>query len=91
MARVFVTHKVRDYDAWKSGYDADAERRQGAGLTEVGHFHSSDDRNSFLIVWNAAMSAEEATAMVSGMLSDPELAALMEEAGVIEKPEFWVA
>ena len=37
------------------------------------------------------MSAEEATAMVSGMLSDPELAALMEEAGVIEKPEFWVA
>ncbi|MGB1699145.1 MAG: hypothetical protein ACPHRO_04260 [Nannocystaceae bacterium] len=91
MARVFITHKVRDYDAWKTGYDDDAPRREGAGLNEVGHFHTTDDRNSFLIVWDTAMSAADTTAMVTGMLGDPELAARMEEAGVLEKPEFWVA
>lgn len=29
--------------------------------------------------------------MVNGMMSDPELGRLMEEAGVLEKPDFWVA
>jgi len=91
MARVFVTHKVRNYDDWKKAYDADAERRHGAGLREVGHFHDSNDRNSFLIVWNTEHDAAEATALISGMFSNPELAGLMEQAGVIEKPEFWVA
>ena len=50
MARIFLTHKLNGYDQWKEGYDADCERRQAAGLNEGGHFLSSDDRNSFLIV-----------------------------------------
>ena len=91
MARIFMTHKVRDYDAWKRGYDADAPRRQGAGLTEIGHFHRSDDRNSFLIVWEAAMSADDTRAMMDGMLADPELGARMAEAGVLDKPSYWIA
>ncbi len=90
MARVFMSHKVRDYDQWKQGYDADAERRKGAGFSEAGRFHSSEDRNSFLIVWDADMSADDARAKVSAMIADPELAALMEEAAVLEKPEHWV-
>jgi len=91
MARIFMTHKVGDYDEWKKGYDADAERRQAAGLREAGHFHSTDDRNSFLIAWETEVSVEEATAMTTGMLNDPELAKVMEQAGVLEKPSFWVA
>lgn len=91
MARIFLTHRVRDYAEWRQGYDADAERRSGAGLSEAGHYHSADDPNEFLIVWDTEHSAEDATAMVAGMLSDPELGRLMEEAGVLEKPEFWVA
>ncbi|MAP12397.1 MAG: hypothetical protein CMQ61_10135 [Gammaproteobacteria bacterium] len=91
MARIFLTHKVKDYDEWKEGYDADGERRQAAGLIEGGHFHSSDDRNSFLIVWDTEIGIDETTAMVTGMMADEELAKLMEEAGVLEKPEFWVA
>mgnify|MGYP007063823509 CR=1 FL=1 len=91
MARIFMTHKVRNYDDWKKGYDADSERRQGAGLSEGGHFHSAGDRNSFLIAWDTKANVQEATAMVSGMIEDPDLAKLMEEAGVLEKPTFWVA
>ena len=63
MARIFLTHKVKDYDEWKEGYDADGERRQAAGLIEGGHFHSSDDRNSFLIVWDTEIGIDETTAI----------------------------
>ena len=91
MARIFLTHKVKDYDQWREGYDADRERRQAAGLKEGGHFHSGDDRNSFLIVWDTEVGVAEANDMVTGMLADESLAKLMEEAGVLEKPDFWVA
>ena len=91
MARIFLAHKVRDYDEWRGGYDADRERREAAGLIEAGHFHSANDRNSFLIVWDTEASIDEATGMVTGMLADEGLAKVMEEAGVLEKPEFWVA
>jgi hypothetical protein len=86
-----LTPKVRDYDEWKQGYNADAERRQCAGLIEAGHFHSTDDRNSFIIVWDTKVGVNDASAIASGMLADQELAKLMEEAGVLEKPSFWVA
>ncbi|MBT5218106.1 MAG: hypothetical protein HOI35_16905 [Woeseia sp.] len=91
MARIFATHKVRNYDEWKQGYDADAERRKAGGLIEAGHFHSTDDRNSFLIVWDTTGSVDDANAMASGMFADPDLAKLMEEAGVLEKPSYWIA
>ena len=91
MTTIFVSHKVRDYEEWKVGYNADEERRQEIGLTEAGHFHSSDDRNNFLIVWNTQLNPSDAEALVSGMFNNPELEALMEKAGGIEKPTFWVA
>ena len=43
MTTIFVSHKVRDYEEWKVGYNADEERRKKIGFTEAGHFHSSDD------------------------------------------------
>ena len=91
MSRIFMSHRVRDYDAWKVVYDEDQPRRAEGGLAEGGHFHSSDDRNSFLIVWEMDASVDQATTAVEGMLADPELAQLMQENGVLEKPEFWVA
>jgi hypothetical protein len=91
MTIIFVSHKVRDYDGWLVGYNADAERRQENGLTEAGHFHKCDDRNNFFIVWNTEMSRSEAEGLVNEMFNNPELEALMEEAGVLEKPNFWVA
>ncbi len=91
MARLCLTHRVRDYAEWRKEYDADAERRSGAGLSEVGYYHSADDPNQFLIVWDSEHSVEDTEAMLNGMMSDPDLARLMEEAGVLEKPDFWVA
>ena len=91
MARIFMTHRVSDYDAWKVIYDEDAPRRQEGGLREGGHFHSSDDRNTFLIVWDMEADVSGATAATEGMLADPDVAQLMQDNGVLDKPEFWVA
>ena len=91
MTTVFVSHKVRDYAAWLEGYNADSERRQATGITEGGHFHSGEDPNDFLIVWKTDMSAADALQMAHDMFNDPELEGLMAEAGVLEKPSFWVA
>ena len=91
MARIFMTHKVTDYAKWKAIYDADAERRSSAGIREAGHFHHGADQNDFIIVWDTDADHAGATAMIEGMLSDPNLGKMMEEAGVIAKPEFWVS
>ena len=52
MVRIFLTHKVKDFYQWKEGYDADRERQQAAALNTGGYSNSTDDRNSFLIVWD---------------------------------------
>ena len=90
MARIFMTHKVADYDTWKKLYDADSERRASAGLQEGGHYHCTDDRNSFLIIWDHDGGPDAARAVVDGMMNDPNLGKLMEEAGVLEKPTSWI-
>ena len=33
-ARVMVTHKIKDWDAWKKVFDADKANRINAGLTD---------------------------------------------------------
>ena len=48
-------------------------------------------RTIFLIVWDTDADQAGATAMIEGMLNDPNLGKMMEEAGVIAKPEFWVS
>ena len=91
MSRIFMSHTVADYNAWRAVYDDDAPRRAEAGIAEAGHFHSAADRNQFLIVWEMDASVDEAKAVIDGMLSDPDLGARMQEAGVLGPPEYWVA
>ena len=76
MVRIFLTHKVKDFDQWKQGYDADRERQQAAALKTGGYSNSTDDRNSFLIVWDTEVGIDETTAMATGMMADEELAEL---------------
>ena len=76
MVRIFLTHKVKDFYQWKEGYDADRERQQAAALNTGGYSNSTDDRNSFLIVWDTEVGIDETTAMATGMMADEELAEL---------------
>ena len=78
---VFLRHKVADYAAWRSVYDADAPRRTEAGLQEMGVYRDANDENTILIVWGA----QDVNAF-KAMMESPELADKMKEAGVTSAP-----
>ncbi len=85
MSQIFLTHKVKDFNAWKPFYDADKPRRQAAGLTELNVYREADDPNTVHILWESN-NLDKFNAMVN----DPGLAEAMEKAGVISKPSFVV-
>jgi hypothetical protein len=82
----FVRHEVADYDAWRPEYDADAARRMESGLEEMGVYRSADDPNMVLMMFSAADGNAAKL-----MLESEELAAKMKDAGVVSKPEAWMA
>jgi hypothetical protein len=85
MARVFINHPVADYDTWRPHFDADKSRRTASGVNDIAVLRDADNPNSVWIV------AEADAASVETLLSDPDLAKLMQEAGVTGPPEHWVA
>jgi hypothetical protein len=84
MVRLFVRHKVADYDAWRKVYDEFDETRRPMGVTDHAVFRGVDDRND-VTVWHDFADADEARAFVS---SD-ELRNAMQQAGVQGEPEVW--
>ncbi len=81
MPRAFVTHPVQDFDSWRPIYQGDAGRRQAAGLTDVALFREVGNDNNVLMVWEY----DDPSGLVA-MLSDPDLGATMEQAGVLAPP-----
>ncbi len=45
MATIFLQHRIDNYDTWKPVYDGDAERRNDAGLTEIGVYRKAGDEH----------------------------------------------
>ena len=86
MATLFVRHKVDDFGAWKAAYDAfDAERRS-MGVTSDGVYRADDDPNDVTVYHHFdSMDA------VKQFASSDRLKAVMQEAGVMGKPEIWFA
>lgn len=92
MSKVFITHRVKDYAAWKHEYDADAANMQALGFNDSGHFHTAADPNHFLITWDSELDLEEAKARVTKLFSDPDFLGFIERQGVfVDEIEFWVA
>jgi hypothetical protein len=77
-SRVIVTHRVKDWDAWKKEFDSHKQSRIDAGLTDrsVGHF--VDDTHTVTLVF-AINDMEKAKAfMASKDLKDKMAAAGVE-------------
>ncbi len=85
MPMIFARHRVADYAAWRLAYDDDVERRDAAGLREVGVYRDANDPNMVMIVFDA-----DSTDGFMQMLGSEELRAKMEEAGVVSALETWV-
>jgi hypothetical protein len=78
---VVVQHHVADYAAWKTLFDADAERRASAGILGT-HINRSVEDENLLSVYLAAKDE----ASLKSFLDSPELKAKMQEAGVDRPP-----
>lgn len=82
--RVMVTHKVKDWDAWKKVYDEDKQNRLNAGLTDRVLAYSIGDNHMVTIVFLVSdmKKAEDFS-------KSPELKAKMEAGGVEGPPSFF--
>jgi quinol monooxygenase YgiN len=84
-AGAIVLIKVKDYDAWKTAFDADMQRRKEASA--VGHGIMREVGNDKgVAIWMAVTDAQKAKAM----LDDKSLAEVQKAAGVQGKPTVYV-
>ena len=83
-SRVLVTHKVKDWDAWKKIFDADKPNRVAAGLADRAFGYSIGD-NHLVTIALAVSDMKKA----EDFSKSPELKKKMEEGGVVGPPTFF--
>jgi quinol monooxygenase YgiN len=82
MAYIFVKHKVADYNAWKSTFDAFIETRRAGGEKSFQILHPENEPNNLLLMfeWNSLENARN-------FMTSEELKNAMKQAGVVEEPQ----
>jgi hypothetical protein len=76
-----VHFKVKDFNAWRTSYDANAKNRASAGITNSKVFRSADDPDEVVILQDVADVAKART-----WLGSEDLKAAMQKSGVIGSP-----
>jgi hypothetical protein len=83
LAGLILRHEVRDFAAWKRGFDAHAAARAAGGI--VGHAVNRSAQNpNVVVIYLQAESLDPLRAFAS----NKDLKSAMEAAGVIGAPEF---
>jgi hypothetical protein len=82
MATMIVTHRVSNYDSWKSIYDKEADHRAKAGFISANVLRDAADPNKITVVLsNPNLDAAKKYA------GSPDLKQTMQNAGVEGPPE----
>lgn len=74
-----VGFKVKDYAAWKRGYDSHVEQRKAAGERAFRVFRNVDDPNTVTV-----LSVQESAEKLRAFMESPDLKAAMHAAGVTQ-------
>lgn len=84
MAYVLVRHKVKDYSAWKPGFDDHGNDREAAGSKGGYVFRNADDPNEVLVLleWDEMEN-------VRSFVHSNDLKEKMQEVGVIDQPDIY--
>lgn len=82
--QVFVRHEVVDYEVWKKGYDAYAEKQAEGGVYFQKVFQSIDNPKEVTVLHDFH-SLEKAKAF----FASESLKTTMQAIGAIGKPEIW--
>ncbi len=78
-----VTHKVKDYAAWRPVFDADSAHRMEDGMETIAVARGVDDTSNIMMAFKVADIQK-----AKDFAADPKLKPIMEKAGVISKPNF---
>ena len=83
-SRVVITHKVKDWDAWKKSFDSHKQVRTDAGLADrlVGYATGDNHTVSVALVINDAVKAE-------AFMNSKDLKDKMAESGVVGPPDIF--
>ena len=73
--------KVKDFKAWRTGYNDNEKSRLSAGITNGRVFHSADDPNDVVVLQDVADVAKART-----WLGSEDLKAAMQKSGVLGSP-----
>jgi len=76
-----IHHKVKDYAAWRTGYDGHEKSRLSAGITNSRVFRSAEDPNDVVILQDVADVAK-----ARAWLGSDDLKTAMQKGGVIGSP-----
>jgi hypothetical protein len=80
--RLEIVHKVKNFDAWLKGFDAEGPATRAAnGMADVALGRGVDDSTLVHIVFEVTDLAK-----VKARLADPALKKIMTDAGVVGKP-----
>ena len=85
MPLIYGKHKVRDYDHWRPYFDNDQDRFHSVGAKTISVMRSTTDPNEVHFVFEAADLAR-----FVGEMENPEVAKIMQDAGVLEKPTMYI-
>ncbi len=79
VSHLHVGFKVKDYEQWKSGYDASIEQRKANGEISFQVFRNVKDPNTVTV-----LSVQKNAEQIQGFMDSPDLKKLMEKSGIIE-------
>ena len=81
---MLIRHKVRDFAAWKPGYDAHLPKRAEAGLTEMHLLRGANDANELVILFRAADLGR-----AKAFAESTDLREVMTKVGVVDRPDVY--
>jgi heme-degrading monooxygenase HmoA len=84
MVYLFIKHKVKDFDKWKTVFDKNASVRETGGSQGGRLFRNTENPNETIIIleWNSIENAKK-------FAGSEDLKKAMEKAGVDGKPEIY--
>jgi hypothetical protein len=86
MVNVFVRHRIKDYTVWKQVFDGFAAKRRAGGeqTYRVARLVGEPNNLCLFFEWDTAANAER-------FIASAELRSAMQQAGVAEQPEIYLA
>lgn len=81
---LLIRHKVKDFSAWKLGYDAHLPKRAEAGLTEKYLLRADADPNEVTLLFEV-----QDLSRAKAFSESADLKERMQKLGVVGQPDFY--